>query len=159
MTNDACSICAGTMEGDLTTLECRHTFHVGCALHWFRYHNNTCPNCRSSRTHECWERKTPEERVSLLRRRRRHTPEVARLLKRLATVADTEKTLRSQHRAYRAEHATVLKTLRSYHVRTVKCRMRRYDLVREIDRACHTVPRMTLTGFAVEDEDSEGYDD
>ena len=162
MTNDSqCSICAGTMEGDMTTLECRHTFHVGCVIQWFRYHNQSCPNCRSSDTHERWTRKTPQERVSIVRRRRNNSRQVTRLIKQLDSVRAEATRLRGDHVTYRREHSHVITTIRRHHSKCIRLQEREQRLVHEIDKHCHSVPRMTLSGFAEETSigDSENDSD
>lgn len=149
MANDdsQCSICAGTMEGDMTTLECRHTFHVGCVIQWFRFHNQSCPNCRSCDSHEHWTRKTPQERVSIVRRRRNNPKHVTRLITQLDSTRAQTKQVRRDHVTYRREHLHVIKAIRDYHTKYARLRERERRLVLEIDKHCHTVPRMTLSGF------------
>ena len=139
----------------MTTLECRHTFHVGCIIQWFRFHNQTCPNCRSCETHEQWTRKTPQERVSIVRRRKNNSPQVRRLITQLDTVRAQSKQLRRDHVTYRREHRHVIKTIRTYHTKFYKLRERERRLVLDIDKHCHSVPRMTLSGF-VEHASSDG---
>lgn len=143
----------------MTTLECGHTFHVACALRWFRYHNKTCPNCRSCETRERWSRKTPRERVSIVRRRKHNPREVQRLLTHLDQVRTQVKVLRREYNAYRREHAHVFSFLRKCQSKGTRLVERERNLVRDIDRRCHTVPRMTRTGFVEEgsSDDSDEY--
>ena len=142
----------------MTTLECRHTFHVGCVIQWFRYHNKSCPNCRSSDTHERWTRKTPQERVSIVRRRKNNPTQVTRLIKQLDSVRAEAKQLRRDHVTYRREHSHVITTIRRHHTKCMRLREREKRLVQEIDKQCHSVPRMTLSGFVEEVSDDSSSD-
>ena len=40
-----CPICLDTMDNNLITTKCNHTFHKECFDLWFNY-KNTCPLCR-----------------------------------------------------------------------------------------------------------------
>ena len=53
MTNE-CPICLDTMENNIITTTCNHTFHKECFEHWAKY-KNSCPLCRLSfyKTYSC----------------------------------------------------------------------------------------------------------
>ena len=161
MNDNECSICAGTMEGDMTTLECRHTFHVGCIIQWFRFHNQSCPNCRSCESHERWSRKTPQQRVSMVRRRKNNSKMVVRLLKKLDAVREQTSRLRHERVAFRKQYAHVIKTVRRHNTKLVQLQERERSIVLEIDEGCHSVPRMILSGFVEElssDDDGTSWE-
>lgn len=139
----------------MTTLECRHTFHVNCVVNWFRYNHQGCPNCRSCDTSELWSRKTPHQRVSILRRRKRRTPEMNRLIGRLDGVRAKRRALTEEHKEYRRTNAGVIRTLVNHHRTLQNLAEREECLVERIDRSCHTVPRMRMMGVVEEDEDSD----
>ena len=44
-TSEKCMICLSEDDGKKYALQCGHTFHPHCVLHWFRS-NKTCPCCR-----------------------------------------------------------------------------------------------------------------
>jgi hypothetical protein len=109
-----CSICAeeaDPADPASTTLECGHTFHVACALRWFRYEHTTCPNCRSERTQHVWSRCTPAQRVATLRRKRASLSTAAkRKLSYLDRVRAQSAALCKERKELRRVHAAVFRT-------------------------------------------------
>ena len=131
--DDDCTICAGTTEGALTTLECGHTFHVHCALQWFRYHNTSCPNCRSEACQQAWSRRTPRQRVSSLRRRRDLPVPLRRLIARLDRSREVSRRLLAERRAFKKDNAAVLREERRLWTRICASRVRERELEVRID--------------------------
>ena len=156
--NDECSICAGSLEGDTTVLECGHCFHVGCVIQWFRYYNTTCPNCRSERCSELWTRKTPAQRVSHIRRRRNNPKRVQNLIQRLDECRATQKSMsRSAKEIYRANRE-IFKTHRKLESGVCTHRRRERLLVRQIDSLCAIGPFLEYHGSIVDDNSGERTD-
>lgn len=153
--DDCCTICAGTTEGQLTTLECGHTFHVHCALQWFRYHNNTCPNCRSNESRMRWTRKTPRQRVSVIRRRKNLSPYMRRLIKQLDRAREARVGAREERRAFVEEYKDVLKKNMRLDSKISHYHMREHQLIRRIDSEGTEVPHLVFSGIAESDESDE----
>lgn len=107
-TPDICTICADSCECGSHTLACGHTFHVACILHWFRMEQTTCPNCRSEREDRFWVRKTPGERIGMLRRKRKSLPKlVQKKLEKLDAHRTQRIHLRKEQAALRRQYASV----------------------------------------------------
>ena len=49
--DEICSICHETLETNLSTTSCNHTFHKNCLCNWLN-NKNTCPMCRTTFTPE-----------------------------------------------------------------------------------------------------------
>lgn len=114
---DVCAICMeeeGEQCGACTTLECGHTFHVHCVLHWFRYENSTCPLCRSRRDLMHANALTDAQRVGLLRRQKNTLP--TRQRRDLAKLDEASMKMREARvslRRLRMEHRGIFKTERA----------------------------------------------
>ena len=118
-----CTICADNdVDEDVTTLDCGHTFHVGCIVQWFRYHNDTCPNCRSTHTwNECtlvserrrvWQMVRKKSMLDVTLRRR--VEQYERRKKRL-------KDLRAALRVFAKEHREVFAKFRRMRRDVLRC--------------------------------------
>ena len=46
-----CSICLDTMNKELKTLDCGHSFHNSCVSTWFQ-HKTSCPLCRKDQNQD-----------------------------------------------------------------------------------------------------------
>lgn len=107
---DACSICADELDGTQNvTLECGHSFHVACALRWFRYEHTTCPNCRSSHTQQVWARRTPAQRIAAMRRQRNLPAPLRAKLRQLDRAHVRWSATRAERRAVRADNTDVFR--------------------------------------------------
>ena len=154
MANEECSICAGTYEGEaMVTLECTHRFHVDCVVQWFRYHNTSCPNCRSDTCHERWTRRTPLQRIAALRKRRNLPAPTRTLIRKLDECRTTQRAARAELRALRVQHRAVFQTVSKLNTRIFACARRERHLVRTIDTHSHSTPRLVYAG-PVGDEDT-----
>jgi hypothetical protein len=134
---DVCTVCAEAIDGSLesvATIECGHVFHTACVVEWFRFHNASCPNCRSERA--ATDEEVPEVRVSKMRRRARLMPPwIQTQLATLGRVEAREKALRRERRALRREHAPVFKRDRALARREDRVRSRRSELVHRLGTA------------------------
>lgn len=115
MATEMCSICMDEIEeGSGVVLDCNHAFHAKCAITWFRYHNDACPNCRSDYSRCVPFQKTPAQRIaSMKRHHHRMPPWVKSQLRRLERLQSTNRELSEKHRLLRKEHAEVFKTVRN----------------------------------------------
>jgi hypothetical protein len=57
LSNDDCTICQGTEEGELIILDCGHPFHENCIKPW-QEATNTCPNCM-----DCIDKSKPQKKI------------------------------------------------------------------------------------------------
>ena len=146
MTDDCCSICAGTTEGQLTTLDCGHVMHVRCVLEWFRYHHDTCPNCRATESRERWTRKTPRERVSVIRRRKNLSPDMRRLVQQLDRAREAQQVAQVEHRSFVTMHSDVLRERTRLESKLHHCRARECTLVRRVYLEGTDAPYLTFDG-------------
>lgn len=48
LTQEECSICLSPLEGEISTISCKHSFHTECLNSWFKRSEKTCPLCRSN---------------------------------------------------------------------------------------------------------------
>lgn len=159
MDDDCCTICAGTTEGQLTTLECGHTFHIHCALQWFRYHNSTCPNCRSDVCNQVWTRKTPGQRVSAMKRRKNLPSHVQRLVKQLDRARQQYNSARCEQREFLSTHADVLRKRSKLTTRVRHSKKRVHELTRTIDTVGNQAAHLAFHGFWNQTEPSDNESD
>lgn len=45
---EECAICLSSLEGEISTMSCKHSFHTECLNSWFQRSEKTCPLCRSN---------------------------------------------------------------------------------------------------------------
>ena len=118
-----CTICLDDVgQGQGTTLECGHTFHVGCILHWFRHENPCCPNCRSDRALQPWYEPTAAQRISAMRRKKAALPPVLqRMLRELDALKVKSSTLQKELRGIRSAYKHVFRAERGLSQRLHTC--------------------------------------
>jgi hypothetical protein len=150
-----CTICADTSDAaTLHTLECGHSFHSECIVQWFRSGNDTCPNCRSSAITARFERQTPQQRLTSLRRRRTIDQTTKSLILKHDQARDRAKVLNRERNAFRREHAQVF---RSYHkLGRMLCNQihRQRNLLRYIDATTTVVPLVTRHAMDTDTDES-----
>jgi hypothetical protein len=115
-----CTICLQASDEGAHELPCGHSFHTGCILHWFRVGHRECPNCRSEETEACLARKTPAQRIAMLRRKRTLPLVVRTQLRRHDAARDAARQASVQLRAFRTTHKQVIQEwnrLRNLHLR------------------------------------------
>lgn len=146
-----CAIC---MEGEgdvpakpFTTLECSHCFHVHCALHWFRYENNTCPLCRSRRDAARANVLSDTERIRLLRRKKKTLPVWQRRdLERMDESVAKCRQARGELKRLRTQHKGVFKAERTLQRTIMQMDVRREELhERLVNLFAQGVPYMRWT--------------
>lgn len=148
-----CSICAGTTDSpETTTLDCGHTFHVSCALQWFRYHNTTCPLCRSEYLAHPMATMPPEKRVTAMRRRRRRlSPVLQKQLRALDRVKATKKQVHTDRVKFRRMHDDVFRTYRRMWERENRLMTRETEMTDTLSKACSPV-----IPFLIPEEEEDG---
>jgi hypothetical protein len=134
-----CSICTDELSEGTTTLECGHSFHVGCIIQWFRLNNTTCPLCRAEGT---WRVLSHRERVRLICRQRALPPTVRAKVRRLKALRVERLAFSREELEFRRKHAAVLKEHRRLERRKWKAGRREFHLEREIGRM--PVPNVPL---------------
>mgnify|MGYP006192750933 CR=1 FL=1 len=142
--SEKCAICRTDLSGTpiYTLPECGHTFHVECAVLWFRSprdpyihpHNQqhrgvagTCPLCRSSPDKQ-YHYNTRRARVRLLRRlmRKDNTPlALKKIFKKEKTIKEKEKQAILELRLFRKKHRSIL-------LRQVALRHKRWRAMRRL---------------------------
>lgn len=152
-----CTICACADDGSktTTTLDCGHTFHVGCILEWFRYEHTTCPNCRSEGGVREWIAQTPTQCLTRLRRRRRSSLpwELQRGLTKVETTRERIKELRRVCRTFRRDHAEVFREARALERKVYEAHERYDRQVNEL--ALAATGHVPLLVLREEEEDDE----
>jgi len=143
-----CSICAcGTEDEDYTTLECGHTFHVACVLQWFRYEHTTCPNCRSSETHQVWARRSPAERVAAMKRRKNVPHATRRKLNSLNKTKEKWMATSRERKDLQKTYNAVFQKYNKLSTQEHHQRCKYYDMIRTLARTCvPNVPFMVYEG-------------
>lgn len=136
-----CSICTDELTTGTTTLECGHTFHVACAIQWFRYHNTTCPLCRAES--EAWRPLSSAERVRLIARRSDLPSTVRTKVRRLKEWRAKRVAAARAERDYRRDHASVIREHRRLMTSTLAARRAEWRLFRTISvMEVPNVPRL-----------------
>ena len=131
----ACSICLDDESNDpTTTLECGHSFHTKCAMHWFRYENIHCPLCRSTEDMYAANTITEEERFRRISRRvpSRRSSFVNQTLKRYAKIDAALKDSRRRLKELRASHSSILRLERRLDARIFQLREKKDELKRRV---------------------------
>ena len=107
----SCSICCEE-EGDaFYTLECGHSFHIGCIVKWFRQ-CGTCPNCRDDMK-QCIPKWSLHERSKYARRAayRKNAPKkLKQMVNKLSKVEQEEKNIAETARELDNKYREVFKT-------------------------------------------------
>lgn len=156
-----CSICQDAIGDDDQgiEIECGHVFHSICALEWFRFHDRSCPNCRSVKVHT--RRMSAQERVTIIRRRKRSAPpHVGRLVASLDAVELRCRELLHDHREFRRLHAGVFKKDLTFHRRHANACERRDELFTKVAHSVVPgVPLMTTVEADGDDGDDADADD
>lgn len=104
-----CTICLQDSEEPFHVLPCGHQFHVSCAIQWFREGNSTCCNCRSRTLESRLQRRTPGQRIAILRRRKHISCATRQLLKRHDALRAKWLHHTAEMRAFRALHRDVIR--------------------------------------------------
>ena len=120
MTEEICTICTDVCDSETAThvLACGHIFHVECVMHWFRFENTCCPNCRSNEENKVWMRKSVSQRVGLLRRKRTRLPRlIQKRLEKLDEYRETAKVLRTQRKEMKRKYSDLFRTYNTLHGR------------------------------------------
>lgn len=127
-----------------TTLECGHCFHVHCALHWFRYENNTCPLCRSRRDALFANTLTDAERIRRLRRKKKTLPVChRRKLEKMDEAVAKCREARGELRRLRTQHRGVFKSERTLQRTIMQMEEKREQLHEQLANLnVHGVPYM-----------------
>ena len=108
-----CTICVEACDASRPhhTLACGHTFRVDCVMHWFRFENSSCPNCRSEEESHFWLPMSASQRVGLLRRRKNSLPRrLQRRLEKLVEYRELGTRLRRERSELKKTHANVFRT-------------------------------------------------
>lgn len=108
---EKCTICLCDFcnNDEKHTLDCGHTYHVNCILHWFRSGNPSCPLCRNEG--RSTNIMTPEEAIRRLKKlsKRKNAPK--RLKKAATQLREAEhayKTAKRTLNMFEREHQKVL---------------------------------------------------
>ena len=110
---EICTICTEPCDDNNPghKLGCGHTFHVECVLHWFRFENTSCPNCRSEKECHFWMPMSASQRVGLLRRRRHKLPrDLQRRIQKLDEYRALQKELRKERKDLKKANSQVFST-------------------------------------------------
>ena len=159
MTQDTCSICTDDIEENQgVILDCTHKFHAKCAIQWFRYHNDTCPNCRSDYSQLVPWAKTPAQRIASMRRQQdKMPPWVRRQLKLLDRLRCKNRELATTARRIRKDNIDVFRTLRKLMRRQLQTQQQEADARERLSNyAAPRVPFLSANGLP---SDAGDYDD
>ena len=141
MESDTCTICAEPLaEGQTTTIECGHAFHTSCVLQWFRYYNDSCPNCRDEGNSDRFDETSRATRMRTLRRKRNLPWRVRVKLQKMDDARAMERQLRRDLLDYRRQHAPVLSGMTRLRTRIRHYATRYHCLHRELTNASGWVP-------------------
>ena len=99
-----------TDNSGIVRLECGHSFHCKCAIQWFRYNHACCPLCRATHVESSWKKKTPGQRVAIMRRVVAKLPRFMQSkVRKCNTVSTRLATTLMDRRSFRCVHADILK--------------------------------------------------
>lgn len=156
-----CTICADEHHDGAHptfTLECNHSFHTSCLVHWFRCHHDTCPNCRS--TQSITVRMTPRQRVQKILRMQTQMPiELRSHVTTYQRVMATSKTLRATLRAFKKDNNVVLRKHQHLIRSITKCRDKEEALFAKLARAVVPGVPLLLTEMEYDSESVEDDED
>ena len=108
---EKCTICLSSFCNDNQrhTLDCGHTYHTRCIMHWFRSGNPSCPLCRNEG--KTTNIMTPEEAIRRLKKLSKRKNAPARLKKAATQLREAEhayKTAKRSLATFEREHQNVL---------------------------------------------------
>lgn len=105
-----------------------------------------------------WTRKTPSQRVAVIRRRKNLSTHMRRLIQQLNRVREAQVSTRKERKRFKTEHRDVLKHERVLATKLNKYRAQERHLVSRIDSEGTDAPYLTFDGFWSDesDEDAEG---
>ena len=157
--SDVCSICAEG-GGAMHTLACGHAFHPGCIIPWFRFHSETCPNCRTDEDVEVLAQRSASDRIASLRRRKHLPAPVRATLRRMDEARETRVRLRKELHSFLGEHAEVFRTERRMRTR-IRHYARRYHTMHTQLSICSVgltplLSRVRPGGTLVPPDDDDG---
>lgn len=133
--NDICSICADEIGDDSIVLPCSHTFHPECVVQWFRYHNSSCPNCRSISLQDRWGAITASQRIAkMMKKNVIHTLPLhtQRKLVALKEYRNKSRSLRKEYSIFKKRHDSILKSYSSLKNRLFSFEHKQSSLEREL---------------------------
>ena len=146
--SETCPICCEVMEGESNThtLECKHKFHTGCIMKWFRQGASTCPTCRDKGGGETsLSYMDILDRASYLRRvaRRKNAPkELKRVYKKLLDAEKKEKHIKKELQTFRNENKELEKSFKLL-------RNKRWRAGRKVSQATRILGLLDCEGLRV----------
>jgi hypothetical protein len=143
--DDVCSICLDDMREDVIVLpECKHRFHGGCALKYFRCEGSfgRCPLCQQQPKYNLVPTNV-EERVILLKRaaRKKNAPDILkRYVSKLKQLENKQKLVKKELREFNKANKHV------YHQKKKLCarKWNAYSQIRSKMRLLALLPIPTI---------------
>jgi hypothetical protein len=124
---DKCTVCLCKFDDDNAkhTLECGHTYHTDCIMHWFRSGNPSCPLCRNEG--RSTNIMTPEEAIKRLKQISKRKDVPSRLKRAAAHLREAEHVYKNAKRslaAFEREHRSVLGEIQRKRRRVMKAEVK-----------------------------------
>ena len=163
-----CICCEGFTESDKPYLlnGCKHSFHPGCIISWFRSGHSTCPICRAdNEVHLCPLMK--QERFLIIqshykRNKRKSSRELRKDMTKLCTLKDKLVSLKKEMVKFKKEYSGVLKKHKNLDKKIYEIDLdikNQRDIIGSKRYSCVNVPSAKFISFVSDTEDDDSEED